>query len=611
MTGAAPEGRVRRFQVRIALALSLVLCGLLVLAVATVTWLNAVSGRDATLELLRQKSDVVLQLLIARIESQLRPVETMVEATGRAMESGALPMDDPDAVGRHLASAMTAVPDARFAAFLRGDTGQAVVAERTGDGIVFYAAGLGAVPDPVRRAVRASAGRYGVFWGDVVRLAATSTPLMNARRAVYRGSAYVGLLTVAVRVDTLSEGLIAAGREAGGEVFVLYGDDRVLAHPSFVRTIPAERGHEPLPSVAELGDPVVGAFVLEERSRSTLEQRFTETTGIRLVRAGAERRAVLSRRFYNFADLPLTVAVHQPVATVLAELRRLMHAILAGAAILLVALVFAVLFARYLSRPVARLADAAADISELSLDRVQRLPPSVFRELAEASEAFNRMVVGLRWFETYVPKALVHRLMRQGEGGVVAFSACEATILFTDIVGFTAATEEMTAQGTAAFLNAHFARLAAEVELEGGTIDKFIGDALMAFWGAPVAEPDDAARACRAALAIREALRIDNERRRAAGEGPVGLRLGLHTGTVIVGNIGAPERINYTIVGDAVNIVNRLEDLGHEIDDGRQDAVILVSGETAAAARAYGISARPLGHRRVRGRRGEVTVYAL
>jgi class 3 adenylate cyclase len=113
------------------------------------------------------------------------------------------------------------------------------------------------------------------------------------------------------------------------------------------------------------------------------------------------------------------------------------------------------------------------------------------------------MVVGLRWFENYVPKKLVQRLMHQGDGGKAPSEARDVTVMFTDIVGFAAHSETMTAEATAKFLNEHFATVGHCIEDTGGTIDKFIGDAVMAFWGAPEAQPDHAARALTSALAIR------------------------------------------------------------------------------------------------------------
>ena len=328
-----------------------------------------------------------------------------------------------------------------------------------------------------------------------------------------------------------------------------------------------------------------------------------EHTGIRLIDAGGESYAFLSRELDGYGDVPWLAGVYFPAAGITEELRRLQWAAIAGVAVLIIALAAAYAIARYLSAPLHRLAAAAQQFRDLTLERVPHLPQSLFAEITDAAQAFNSMVVGLRWFETYVPRNLVHRLVRQGEGAVQSSVAREATVMFTDIVAFTRQSETMTAPQTADFLNQHFAMLSRCVEAEGGTIDKFIGDSLMAFWGAPEAQPDHAARACRAALAIRAAVTADNAARVREGGDPVRVRIGIHSGEVIVGNIGAPGRINYTIVGDTVNTANRLEQLGKETDEGGADAMILASAATVATA---GVEARALGAHPIRGRQEEI-----
>jgi adenylate cyclase len=155
-------------------------------------------------------------------------------------------------------------------------------------------------------------------------------------------------------------------------------------------------------------------------------------------------------------------------------------------------------------------------------------------------------------------------------------------IMFTDMVRFTSTCETMSAAEVADFINQHLSLVSACIEREGGTIDKFIGDAVMAFWGAPGRIENPAASACRAAVAIQRALAADNKRRIAAGLNPVRIRMGIHIGPVIVGDIGALNRINYTIVGDVVNATQRLESLGKAIGPDAE-ATAFVSEEIFAA----------------------------
>ena len=181
--------------------------------------------------------------------------------------------------------------------------------------------------------------------------------------------------------------------------------------------------------------------------------------------------------------------------------------------------------------------------------------------------------------------------------------------MFTDIAGFSRLAARLSPSDAAAFLNGHFALLGRCIEAEGGTIDKYIGDSVMAFWGAPDEQADHAERACAAALAIARTLQADNAERRANRLEAVRLRIGISTGRVLVGNIGAPGRVNYTLVGDVVNLAQRLEQLGKEVEDAG-DVVVLITEDSRAGLMTVP-EARPFGRREVRNRDGEVGVYRL
>jgi adenylate cyclase len=236
---------------------------------------------------------------------------------------------------------------------------------------------------------------------------------------------------------------------------------------------------------------------------------------------------------------------------------------------------------------------------------VPPLPCSRFRELDDAARAFNAMVAGLKAFALYVPRKLVLALIARGDLGALASETREVTVLFTDVVGFTARTGSLGAAATAEFLNHHFGLVTACIEAEGGIVDKYIGDAVMAVWGAVEPQPDHAVRAVRSARAIAAALRDDNARRRQK----VRMRIGVHTGPVVVGNIGTPTRMNYTVVGDTVNIAQRLETLGKDLLPDT-DVAILLSASTADALPAD-IKIRSLGVHQLRGIADATEIFAL
>ena len=177
-------------------------------------------------------------------------------------------------------------------------------------------------------------------------------------------------------------------------------------------------------------------------------------------------------------------------------------------------------------------------------------------EIDRLSGAIARMAAGLADFAKFIPTELVRSLLQSGVRAEPGGERRELTVLFADLAGFTGLSERL-GDGVVPIVG-QFLELASQaVEAEGGTVDKFIGDAIMAFWGAPSPDPDQALHACRAALAIAAGMRAAAERGEPLGE--LRVRIGLNTGPAIVGNVGSTRRLNYTALGDTVNLASRLE----------------------------------------------------
>lgn len=271
-------------------------------------------------------------------------------------------------------------------------------------------------------------------------------------------------------------------------------------------------------------------------------------------------------------------------------------------AALIVGAILSFLLGRMLGRPLTRLATSAAELRQLSFDQTQRLPRSRLAELDDVNQAFNGSIGALNAFAKYVPRQLVSRLIEEGMTSSRNIELREMTIVFADLAGFTGKASHLTPEETATYLNTYFETVSRAIAESDGTIDKFLGDGVMAFWGAPSDQPDHAAMAIRAVEVL--AARIN------AGDGAdMQVRIGVHTGKVVVGDIGTTARMNYTVIGDAVNVAARLQEYGKEVDPHAR-VIALASGETVSQI-PEGCSGLSLGKVRLRGRDEPLTVFRI
>lgn len=270
--------------------------------------------------------------------------------------------------------------------------------------------------------------------------------------------------------------------------------------------------------------------------------------------------------------------------------------------VLIVGAILSFLVGRMLGRPLTRLAMSAAELRQLNFDEAQRLPRSRLAELDDVNQAFNGSVGALNAFAKYVPRELVSRLIEEGMTRSRNIELREMTIVFADLAGFTGKASHLTPEETATYLNTYFETVSEAIAESDGTIDKFLGDGVMAFWGAPSDQPDHAAMAIRAVARLAE--RIN-----ASGSEDMRVRIGVHTGKVVVGDIGTTARMNYTVIGDAVNVAARLQEHGKEVDASAR-VIALASGETVAQI-PEGYGGMSLGKVKLRGRDEPLTVFRI
>jgi adenylate cyclase len=257
-----------------------------------------------------------------------------------------------------------------------------------------------------------------------------------------------------------------------------------------------------------------------------------------------------------------------------------------------------------ISAPLEKLAFKVGKIQELGSEQ---LPPvnSPIREIWVLSKAIETLDVAIKSFSAFVPVGLVSQLLQSEQKLELGGHSRFLTIFFSDLEAFSTLSEAVPSQELLLRVSAYLELVTKTVNQEHGTIDKFLGDGVMAFWGAPALLEDHAWRACVAALRIQRGMEALNERWRAEGMKPLNIRVGIHSDAVLVGNIGSKERMSYTVMGDGVNIAARLEGINKEF---RTHICISHSVFKEAGER---LCVRPIDDVTVKGRRSKIPIYEL
>jgi len=210
-----------------------------------------------------------------------------------------------------------------------------------------------------------------------------------------------------------------------------------------------------------------------------------------------------------------------------------------------------------------------------------------------------------RAFSHYLSPAVLNMVLERPEKLKLGGEKVEATILFSDIVDFTRISEKIPPEDVSLLLNLFFDDMTKIIFKFKGTVDKFIGDAVMVFWGAPLPDPEQALNACRTAIAMQDRLKSLRDEMKRDGLPEINIRIGINTGEVIAGNMGSSKLFNYTVLGDAVNLAARLETANREM------CTSIIISKSVYEKAAGSVKARPLGSIQVKGKAAPVEIYEL
>jgi adenylate cyclase len=561
-------------------------------------YVSAATGWRSTQALIGQQTEALLDALEQRLAARLRPVNEQADWIAEAVEDGRIDLARHAELDSVMFGAIGATPqvsaigivDARGHArrWRRGErpalredwSARAEVRD-------WLAAGRA---EPVRA------------WRALLWKPAERTPSLLHQVPLHRAGKFVGMLGQVVPIAKVSEDLAVFRAEYEVTPFVLDGADRVLGHPALAqRRADAE---EAFPTLAELGDPVLGRLRTPDGAAPLLAG---------LKHARAVRARIDGRHFvYVYREIapqggqPWTIGLYlDPVESgQRAEMLRVVWSIAAGLAVLVVAVTLAAIAGQRLGRPIEALARAARAVRKGRLAEVGPLPRSRVYELDEANRSFGEMLEGLRERDLiretlgqFVPEQVARELL--AGGGRLEPAEAKATVLVCDIEGFAALTDSLGAHRTIEFLNAYFEVVVAIVERYQGVVTQFQGDAILAVFNVPLPAADHGVNGVRAAL---ELVRAADSQTFAGVRARN--RVGLATGRVVAGAIGSTGRLSYTVHGNAVNLAARLEQMNKEYG-----TRILMSGKTAE--RCPDIALRQLGEVVIRGYDEPVILYTV
>jgi adenylate cyclase len=370
-------------------------------------------------------------------------------------------------------------------------------------------------------------------------------PLKEGRRGVVAGD---------ILLDEAGEMLIRQRLGKSGLAFLFNDDDRIIAHPKMAELMSAHpAGNGELPRITDVSLPGLSQAIGVWRGGGAAQQFFDDDAG-RTYLAAFEK-------IQTAGDANIRLAVVAPLdeffSEIISERRRLfIIAMLFVAATVPLVLWIGAILARSL-RNLARQTD--------SLQRFELAdhPPvhSTIREIDELGRSVSTMRTVVRTFSSFVPKRLVQQLVASGTPMQLGGARREITVLFTDIADFTAKTEKADPTDVMVFTSRYFAAMSETIMAHQGTVDKFIGDAVMAIWNAPIDDPNHVRNACAAVLACTRRNAALNRQFEKENWPPYHTRFGLHVGDAVVGNIGSADRMNYTALGATINLAARLEGL--------------------------------------------------
>lgn len=566
---------------------------LLALSIGIVLYLGFNQAAQSTRQLWAEQSETLIDSMEQSLDAHLAPIRNQALWIAKDIKD----ISDPAALDEYMFGSLAATPQVAGTAIIsatghsrRWHRGKRLAIDEDWSQRPWIQQYLNMVRD-----ADSPVWREPIF-SDTV----SSTTLLHDIPLRNANGEFIGVFAQIVTLQELSSFLAISYADTGVTPFVLYNRDYVLAHPS----ITSGSEQKPLPRLDELGDLVLQRIWSPDEAAVFISAILEDTQASGLF-WGDNYYLYLYRDIKRYGPAPWTIGAYLNTTLLSSGRRdRMLKALIAGLSVLLLAIVASVIIGRRVSSPVKAIARAAEAVDAGALDTVEPLGDSHIRELDEANGSFNNMVNGLREREVirdtlgrFVPEKVASSLL--AGGGTIPVQQAEATILFCDIEAFTRLTETLGPVKIVDVLNAFFSSMVDILEQHGGVVTQFQGDAILATFNVPMTDANHARNAIQAAQEMLECVasnKFDGE--------SLNIRIGINTGSVVAGAIGAKGRLNYTVHGDAVNLAARLEALNKEYG-----SRLLISESTAAQTNDFDLSR--IGEVTVRGQTKATNLFTL
>lgn len=427
----------------------------------------------------------------------------------------------------------------------------------------------------------------------------TGFPVIIVRVPIIKDGAFVGAASANITLDVLSRFLtMRRASPHSTTVIASSTDGTIIAYPDLKKGVRLENGRLEMARLDTIDDGNVREAYRLRRETRRDDFLFHSPQG------GEEISASFTAFPGSFGK-PWEVIALTPTDDFVGTLKRTNKQMIALIAALTgIELLLIYFFSRKLSRPIERVSQDLRSVEDLTFSHRVGTRSSI-KEIKELQTAVKLFETSLRSFSSFVPLDVVRKLIKTGAPLTLGVEERFMTVLFTDLKDFSTLSEQMAPNDLLAQLSHYFEAVSHAIAEESGTVDKFIGDGIMAFWGAPVYRDDHVLRGCRGAMRAARRMEQLNADWRKQGRSSLHLRVGLHCAEVLVGNVGSSERLSYTVMGDGVNVAARLEGINKNFG-----TAICISDSVVEAVGPE-IVARPIRKVQVKGRKREFMIYEL